>query len=257
MVELVKILEKRISNQTLWDIAISHYGIMVTGGRSYCIYLVNIDGKVINSYCTSSVINDTDYCCGYLGAVNNKGYVYIFDSTGKLLKKLTVSKNFDNAIKITPEGFIVCHQGCLYYTFKEGVKWVVNYDDIGAVIWASPAYYNGYFYAVTDRDPRTSKYYLVVIKDGKVLKKYELQSYSSIAGACNGRIAIISNGYLTIYDVSRDPLNPSKIVESKLPCGDHLTFSSYCKYLAVTCYQEGKLMIVDAETGSIVYSTSL
>jgi len=239
MFEILKIIEM---NEAIYSLAFSdsrNLGVVL----NKCAYVFNQNGNLLNKVCGNNIMKDVSYCCGKFGFVNWDDYAYITDENGKLIKKVHVGKDYDNAITMIKDGFVACEWGCAFFDFNGNKKWDLGVGGVSS----GPSYYKGYWY-VADWYWKE----LLIVKDGNVINKINNDKSAESTAVCGKHLAVSTETHLYLYDIS-NPTNPKELWNVGGFNGAYqVTFSSNCKYIAVADKYNKKLKFFNIE-GDLIF----
>jgi len=219
-------------DKSIYDITFSDNGNL--GVTSDCAYVFDQSGYLLNKICGKYGMHDASYCCGRFGFINSDFHAYITDQNGNLIKKVYVGDKYYNAITMTEDGFVACRRKCALFDFNGNKLWDVN---VGRVE-NGPSYYKGYWYVA---DWGLGK--LLIIKDGKIIKKIHYGKIANDTAVCGKYLAVSTEHHLYLYDIS-DPENPKEIWKvGGFNVARQVAFYSNCRHIAVTDKYNKKLKI--------------
>lgn len=211
--------------------------------RDKCAYVFDPEGNLLNKICEDSNMFNASYCCGKFGFTSYGKYAYITDENGNVIKRIRVGFDYNNAITMTPNGFLACFFRCALFDFDGNMKWEV---DVGEVV-NNPSYYKGYWYVA---DAGWKK--LLIIKDGKIVNSKSYRIGVSDTAICGKYLVAVSNHYLFLYDLS-DPEDPKEVWSiDDLTGGQQVAFSPDCGYIAVADSNVHSLKIYSISRKSIL-----
>ena len=217
-------------------LAFSSNGNLGAASHDGCAYIFDPNGNLLNRVCGNDWMVGASYSNGRFGFINNDGYAYITDENGNLIKKIHIGYDYNQAITMTPNGFVACGDRCAFFDFNGDKLWDM---DVKAVL-NGPSYYQGYWY-VANFDSNK----LLIIKDGSIVKEISYDELAFDTAICDKYLAVSTYSYLYLYDLS-NPKNPREIWNRG---GSNWTyqvaFSPDCKYIAVADTSNHKLKIYD------------
>ena len=222
------------TGDAIQGLAFSDNGNLGTSPQNKCAYILDPDGKLLNKVCGEKKMAGASYSNGRFGFINVDGHVYITDENGNLIRKIHVGNDYKHSITMTPNGFVACGDRCAFFDFNGDKLWDVD------VLWVEngPSYYQGYWYAADWNK-------LLIIKDGKVVKRIEYGEDSFNTAVCGKYLAVSTKYHLYFYDLS-NPKNPREIWKVEgFNLASQVAFNPDCKYMAVADNDNQKLKIYD------------
>jgi len=217
-------------------IALSDDGHLAAIDGKYIVFF-DRTGRRINTVRGYLLEDNISYCCGRYGTINSCGEVFIYDTSGNLIKTLTTVYGFHGMMSLAPDGFLVCGTfSCRMFSYDGKMSWEVQ----EVYTPNEPAHCCGYWYIPNSRYKST----VMVVRRGDVLNEIT-DPISSIVdlAACGYYLAVATSVTLYLYDLS-DPLEPELIWWRKFGTIRQVAFSPDCTYLAVADEAAGSIKVV-------------
>ena len=199
------------------------------GVVSYCAYILDQSGKLLNKVCGNSDMLDVSYSNGVFGFVNDDGYAYLSHvfKGSRSWKKVYVGYDYSVAITVLPDGFIACWKRCTRFGFNGDRKWDA---DVGSVV-NGPAVHKGHAY-MADYD--WDKLLIFRLRSGKKINEIKYEEHALDTAACGNYLAVTTWSYLYLYDIG-EPANPEELWRvGGFDWARNVAFSPDCRYIAVS-----------------------
>ncbi len=239
-----------LSLNQLWNF---NAGAMISGivkGEKYlavsswdgCLYFLTINGTLEGKECFGSDVEDVDYSNGTFAAVTLEGNLFFINETSlKVYERVEVGPEYSFSVKLTPNGTLVCFEGCKYLSRDGKVLWEIPLGQVAR----KPAFARGYFYVPTWGGQ------LYIVKDGRVVSKLSYSNRVWATAICGRTLAVSTDNSVYLYRLK----GPTEVALTSEIGGFGeawaVAFSSDCKLVGIAdgC---SKLLVIASPTDKVI-----